>query len=126
LPSNMVVLSGYLGRYPKFLETKAGKPMVVFDVRLEEWGRKSPKQNNWFDCKAVGRQAEFIEKLKLAPGDLLVVTGAFASEPRPVEIDGKFKNVRKCHIWATQVDVKRFGKLHEGSQFDDEEPIDLP
>lgn len=70
---NHVVLAGHMTRDPELSYTAGNTPVVSFGIAInEKW--KDHEKTNFFDCKAFGQTAEFINKF-FTKGKAILFTG---------------------------------------------------
>lgn len=68
--SAQIAAWGRLGKAPREIETKTGKPMTVADLAVDVGDEQAPE---WFGVVAFGRQAEQLAQHK--PGESVSVSG---------------------------------------------------
>lgn len=103
--TNVVVLTGRLGKDPEVRSTGSGKSVVVFSIAVDD-GFGDKKKTDWWDVEAWNKTAEAIGRLVVA-GNRVTVTGSLKKD----EWQDQSGNKRsKAKILATRVDIIDFAQ----------------
>lgn len=119
MSTNVVVLTGRLGKDPEVRATNSGKSVVSFSIAVDDgWGEK--KKTDWWDVEAWDKTAEAVGRLGKA-GKRVTVTGSLKKDEWQDKSSGEKKSRTK--IRAMSVDIVDFAEKNQGDGQGDDSDI---
>ena len=110
MSTNVIVLTGRLGKDPEVRSTQAGKTVASFSVAVDDgWGDK--KKTDWWDVEVWGKTAEAVGRL-VTSGKRVTVTGSLKKDEWQDKTSGEKRSRTK--ILANQVDIIDFADKNQG------------
>lgn len=119
MSTNLVVLSGNLGKPPELRYTPGGTAVLSMSLATNEYrksGDESTKETLWHNIVAFGRLAETINGFSLEKGTTVIVQGRLSYNSWEGK-DGETKH--RTEIIANSIDVtgNRSGKGTSGGSY---------
>ena len=120
--TNVVVLTGRLGKDPELKSTNTGKALAKFSIAVDDgWGEK--KKTDWWDVEVWGKTAEAVGRLVTA-GKRVTVTGALKQETWQDKQTGDKRS--KTKILALSVDIIDYAATNQADGHGEVDDDDIP
>lgn len=117
MSTNVVVLTGRLGKNPEVRATNNGKSVASFSIAVDDgWGEK--KKTDWWDIEAWDKTAEAVGRLVTA-GKRVTVTGSLKKDEWQDKNSGEKKS--KTKIRAMSVDIIDFAEKNQADGASDDD-----
>jgi len=120
--TNVVVITGRLGKDPEVKSTNTGKAVAKFSIAVDDgWGDK--KKTDWWDVEVWGKTAEAVGRL-VTSGKRVTVTGALKLDTWQDKASGDKRS--KAKILALSVDIIDFSDKNQGDGHGEVSDDDIP
>ena len=122
MSTNVVVITGRLGKDPEVKSTNTGKAVAKFSIAVDDgWGDK--KKTDWWDVEVWGKTAEAVGRL-VTSGKRVTVTGALKLDTWQDKASGDKRS--KAKILALSVDIIDFSDKNQGDGHGEVSDDDIP
>lgn len=122
MSTNVVVISGRLGKDPEVKQTNGGKSVCSFSIAVDS-GFGDKKKSMWVNVEAWDKTAEAIGRL-VTSGKRVAVTGQLAQDEWTDAQTGQKKS--RFKIRANQVDVIDFAEKTQADGHGEVSDDDIP
>jgi single-strand DNA-binding protein len=110
MSTNVVVLTGRLGKDPEVRSTTSGKSVTSFSLAVDDgWGEK--KKTNWFLVEAWDKTAESVGRMVTA-GKRVTVVGSLQEDTWQDQKTGEKRS--RIKVLANRVDIIDFAEKNQG------------
>ncbi len=122
MSTNVVVLTGRLGKDPEIRSTSSGKSVASFSIAVDDgWGDK--KKTYWFNIEAWDKTAEAISRM-VSSGKRVTVVGSLQEDTWKDSNTGDKRS--RIKVLASRVDIIDFAEKNQGDGHGEVSDDDIP